>query len=220
MTGKLRSVFAMQQGNSLVSDDLVSRAAKLPASTIHEAAGRIGVVPSNIRQIVQGLGLSGRALPVQSPAGDNLWLHRAIYAAFPGDVLVVQIPEAQEYGYWGEIMSIAAKARGLAGLVINGCVRDLDVLTGLAFPIFARGLCIRGTGKDPGALGFINQPVRFSGVTVNPGDLVVGDADGVVCIPAATAQQTVAEAERRSAKEVEILKRLRDGERTLEIYQF
>ena len=202
------------------SQEVVARSAKLAASTIHEAAGRIGVLPASIRQIVPGLGLAGLAMPVQSPAGDNLWLHRAIYDAGAGDVLVVQIPENQEYGYWGEIMSVAAQVRKLGGLVINGCVRDVGVLKSIGFPVFARGLCIRGTGKDHGAIGFINQPVRFPGVTVHPGDLIVGDADGVVCIPSARAADVVHEAERRTAKEAEILQRLRAGERTLEVYQF
>ena len=201
------------------TDDVVGRAARLPASTIHEAAGRIGVLPSSIRQIVPGLGLAGRAFPVQSPGGDNLWLHRAVYEARPGDVLVVQVPEV-EYGYWGEIMSVAAQVRKLAGLVINGCVRDAEELKAIGLPIYARGLCIRGTGKDDAATGFLNRPIRFPGITVHPGDLIVGDADGLVCIPSRRAAEVVDAAESRAAKEADILARLRAGERTLEIYQF
>ncbi|MGJ7546283.1 RraA family protein [Variovorax sp. LT1R16] len=200
--------------------DLIARAGKLAASTLHEAGGRIGVLPHEIRQIIPGKGLAGRACTVQSPPGDNLWLHRAIYEAQPGDVLVVQAPESDAYGYWGEIMSVAAQVRNLSGLIINGCVRDADVLGSIGFPIFARGLCIRGTGKDHGALGFVNQPLRFPLLTVHPGDLVVGDADGLVCIPHAQAETIVTAAEQRTEKEAHIIERLRAGERTLELYQF
>lgn len=199
---------------------LVARAAAMPASTLHEAAGRIGTLPAAIRQILDGRGLAGTAVTVQSPAGDNLWLHRAIYEAGPGDVLVVQVPEAIEYGYWGEIMGIAAQVRGIAGLVINGCVRDIDVLRGIGFPVYARGLCIRGTGKDQGATGFVNQPIRYTGVTVHPGDLVVGDADGLVCIPRARAAEVVDAAEARATKEADVIRRIRAGETTLDLYQF
>ena len=127
---------------------LLRSASELPTSTIHEAAGRIG------------------ALPVHSPAGDNLWLHRAIYLAQPGDVLVVDVEGGYEFGYWGEIMSCAARQRGLAGLVINGCVRDGATLASSDFPVFARGLCMRGTGKDYGARGWINYPTLIEDVVV------------------------------------------------------
>jgi 4-hydroxy-4-methyl-2-oxoglutarate aldolase len=147
-------------------------------------------------------------------------LHRALYVAQPGDVLVVHVSGEYDFGYWGEIMSCAAKTRGLAGLVIDGCVRDGAILADFGLPVFARGLCIRGTGKDYGARGWINFPVLFGDLTVNPGDLIVGDSDGVVAIPRERAAQLVAAAEQREAKEASILDRIRAGERTLEVYNF
>jgi 4-hydroxy-4-methyl-2-oxoglutarate aldolase len=162
----------------------------------------------------------GPAVTVHSPGGDNLWLHRAIYVAEPGDVLVVHVSEAYDFGYWGEIMSCAAHTRGLAGLVIDGCVRDGAVLAEFGLPVFARGLCIRGTGKDYGARGWINHPTLFGNLTVNPGDLVVGDTDGVVAIARERAGEVVSAAQQRQAKEAAILERLRGGERTLEVYNF
>lgn len=203
-----------------VAADVVERARALPAATLHEAGGRIGVMPLAIKPVAPGMRLCGPAVPVQSPGGDNLWLHRAIYVARPGDVLVVHVSDAVDYGYWGEIMSAAAQARGLGGLVIDGCVRDGAVLADFGLPVFARGLCIRGTGKDFGARGWINHPVLFGDLTVHPGDLVLGDTDGVVVLPRERAAQVVQAATEREAKEAAIVDRLRAGERTLEVYNF
>lgn len=203
-----------------VAAEVVQRARALPASTLHEAGGRIGVMPPAIKPVAPGMRVCGPAVPVQSPGGDNLWLHRAIYVAQPGDVLVVHVSDAVDYGYWGEIMSAAAHARGLGGLVIDGCVRDGAVLADFGLPVFARGLCIRGTGKDYGARGWINHPVLFGDLTVHPGDLVVGDTDGVVVLPRERAAQVVQAATEREAKEAAIIERLRAGERTLEVYNF
>lgn len=199
---------------------VVAAAALLPSSTLHEAGGRIGVMPPAIKPVSPTMRLCGPAVTVHSPPGDNLWLHRAIYVAQPGDVLVVYVGAGHDFGYWGEIMSCAAKARGLAGLVIDGCVRDGAILADFGLPVFARGLCMRGTGKDFGARGFINFPVLFDDLTVQAGDLIVGDTDGVVAIPRARASEVVAAAQAREAKEAAILERIRAGERTLEVYKF
>lgn len=203
-----------------VAPGVVARARRLPAATLHEAAGRIGVMPSAIKPVAPSFRVCGPAVTVDSPGGDNLWLHRAIYVAQPSDVLVVRVSDAHEWGYWGEIMSVAAQARGLGGLVIDGCVRDGAILEQFGFPVFARGLCIRGTGKDFGARGWINHPTLFGNLAVSPGDLVVGDTDGVVVLPRDSAAELVQAAEQREDKEAAILERLRAGERTLEAYNF
>lgn len=199
---------------------VLAAARTLPSATLHEAGGRIGVMPSAIKPVAPAMRVCGSAVTVQGPAGDNLWLHRAIYVAQPGDVLVVHVSGGHDYGYWGEIMSAAAHARGLAGLVIDGCVRDGGVLAAFGLPVFARGLCIRGTGKDFGARGFINFPTLFGDLVVAPGDLVVGDADGVVVVPRARAEDVVAAAHAREQKEADVVERIRCGARTLEIYSF
>jgi 4-hydroxy-4-methyl-2-oxoglutarate aldolase len=210
----------IRQDIQRVAAQVVAAAANLPAATLHEAAGRIGVMPSAIKPVAPAFRICGPALTVHSPGGDNLWLHRAIYVAQPGDVLVVHVSGAYDFGYWGEIMSAAAKVRGLGGLVIDGCVRDGAVLEQFGFPVFARGLCIRGTGKDFGATGWINHPVLFDSLTVDAGDLVVGDTDGVVVMPRARAAELVERAIEREAKEAQIVERIRAGERTLEVYKF
>jgi 4-hydroxy-4-methyl-2-oxoglutarate aldolase len=198
--------------------ELAVAAMGLPTATLHEAARKIGALPSAIKPVAPHFRFAGSALTVHSPGGDNLWLHRALDVAQPGDVLVVHVSGAYEHGYWGEVMSTMAKVKGLAGLVIDGCVRDSLLLAEMGFPVFSRGLCIRGTGKDFGATGWINHPVMIGNVTVQAGDLVAGDADGVVVIPAGRAAAVVDMAIRRESEETAICRRLEAGESTLDVY--
>ena len=199
--------------------ELIAAARLLSAATMHEAAGKTGVLPPVIKPISPSFRLCGTAVTVHAPGGDNLWLHRALYAAQQGDVLVVYVEAQYDYGYWGEVMATAAKARGLAGLVIDGCVRDATLLAEIGFPVFARGLCVRGTGKSFSARGWINAPTLFDDVTVHAGDLIVGDADGVVCIPRSRANEVVAAAQQREAREVADCRQLQSNSiSTLALY--
>lgn len=194
------------------------RALSFGSATLHEAGGRIGALPGRLRPAFPGARLAGRALPVLAPVGDNLWIQRAIYAAEPGDVLVVATTAPEEYGYWGEILSEAAKARGLSGLVIDGGVRDTVELGAVGFPVFSSTICIRGTLKDPASPGVIGQPVTLGGIAVAKGDLVVGDADGVVAVPAGRVDEVLAASEARVAKEADIITQLRAGASSLDLY--
>jgi 4-hydroxy-4-methyl-2-oxoglutarate aldolase len=196
----------------------VERVAGLATATLHEAAGRIGSLPSAIKPVSPDMRVAGPAYTVRGPSGDNLWLHHAIARAAPGDVLVVDVGTDHEFGYWGEVMSTAAKASGLAGLVINGGVRDRAELIVAGFPVFADRLCVRGTGKDPGGAGALGAPVRIGDVVVTPGDFVVGDADGVVVLPAVRVAEVLDAADRRTHDEAAILTRLLGGDTTLDIY--
>jgi 4-hydroxy-4-methyl-2-oxoglutarate aldolase len=197
---------------------LVERAAAFQSSTLHEAAGKIGALPSAIKPMAPSFKICGPAVTVHSPPGDNLWLHRALYAARPGDVLVIYVGDHYEAGYLGEVMSTAAKARGLNGMVIDGSVRDGALLEDKGFPVFARGLCIRGTGKDFDARGWLNAPVRIGDVVVHAGDLIVGDTDGVVAIPRARIEATLDAAQRREEEEADIMRRLEAGDNTLDLF--
>ncbi len=201
-----------------VAPDLVAQARSLPTATLHEAAGKTGALPWAIKPVSPTFRVCGSAVTVHSPGGDNLWSHRAIDVARPGDVLVVHTQGVYGYGYWGEIMATAAKARGLAGLVIDACVRDGELLAQVGFPVFARGLCIRGTAKDFGARGWINAPTLFDDVVVHPGDLIAGDGDGVVCIAHDQAAAVIQSARERERLEAAVLERLNGGENTLDIY--
>lgn len=191
---------------------------KLDSATIHEAAGKIGALPSGIKPIAHGMRLEGPAFTVSSPPANNLWLHKAIAEATTGDILVVEVGGHYEAGYWGEIMTVAAQARGVVGLVIDGCVRDLEQITALGFPVCSRGLCIRGTGKATTPPGSLNEPIEIGDVTISPGDLIVGDSDGVVAIPSARVEEVLAKSRERLDKEAAVTERLRRGETTLDIY--
>ena len=198
--------------------DLVAQAAKIPVATLHEAAGKIGALPAAIKPVAPSFKICGPALTVQSPPADNLWLHRALVVAKPGDVLVVSVGGHYDAGYWGEVMSTMGRVRKLGGLVIDGCVRDGAILEEFGFPVFARGLCIRGTGKDFAARGWINHPLMLDDVVVQPGDLIAGDTDGVVALPRARIGEIIAASHEREAKEQDIIRRLEAGEASLDIY--
>lgn len=189
-------------------------------ATVHEAAGRLGALGSAIQPAFDGAQVFGPALPVLCPAGDNLWLHHAIYAAECGEVLVVAIDEPHdvEYGYWGEVMAVAAQARGVGGLVIDGGVRDTTELRDVGFPVFSSAVCIRGTIKDPTATGSIGEPVRLGEVTVQHGDLVIGDADGVVVIPRSRVDEVITASADRVEKEAQIMAQLRAGKTTIDLF--
>lgn len=199
---------------------LVARAARFGAATLHEAGGRIGALPSEIKPVARGFRVAGRAFTLSGPPNDNLWLHRAMAVAEPGDVLVAHVGHFHEAGYWGEVMSTAAIAGRLGGLVIDGGVRDVTLLEELGFPIFARRICIAGTGKDFGALGSLGAPVMIGDVVVHAGDLVVGDADGVVVIPNARVAEVVDKSAEREAYEAAVMERLRAGETSLDVFGF
>jgi 4-hydroxy-4-methyl-2-oxoglutarate aldolase len=198
---------------------LVDRAARFPTATLHEAAGRTGDLPAAIKPIHPDFRLCGPAYPVSCPPGSNLQIHHGIQEAAAGDVLIVDVQGGLGWGYWGEILSEAARARKLGGLVINGGVRDHRETVEVGFPIFATGLCIRGTDKIP-AGGTIGQPVLVGHTTVHRGDLVVGDIDGVVVLPAADVAGIVELAAQREAKERAFIEAIRRGESTIALYKF
>jgi len=203
-----------------LDDRLVDRASALSTATIHEVSGRRGALPAKIRALDKGMHFAGRALPVRCPRGDNLWIHYALDAAEPGDVLVVDAGDGGEFGYWGEIMASMAIARKLAGLVISGGVRDSLRLIDLGFPTFSSYVSILGTGKDTTLDGAVGEPVRIGEIVIRRGDLVIGDADGVVSFPAAQAAELIAASEERDAKELDIIERLKNGASTMDVYNF
>lgn len=197
---------------------LAERWRALSSATVHEAAGRTGALPMGIKPLAPHVKVAGPAFPVVSPPGDNLWLHRAIYAASPGDVLIVDVGDGPEFGYWGEVMAVAAQARDLAGLIISGGVRDSQRMVEIGFPVCSAAVAIQGTGKDPDGLGSLGSPVVLGGVTIRHGDFVLGDADGVIVIERERAETVVAESEARDEKEQAIFARLRAGESSIDIY--
>ena len=194
---------------------LAARMAALGTATIGEAAPSARIVALPLRPLAPDMVAAGPALTVRCRPGDNLALHRAIAAAVPGDVLVVDYGGSTESGPFGEIMALACQLRGIAGLVTDGSVRDSARLIEMGFPVFVRGLNIRGTTKrDRGEIG---QPVTLGGVRIERGDLVVADADAVLVVPAADADAALSAGEARAAKEARMMERLRAGETSLQI---
>jgi 4-hydroxy-4-methyl-2-oxoglutarate aldolase len=160
--------------------DLVDRFRGIGTATVHEASGKKGYVDCAIKPIAKGVRICGPAFTVQCHPRDNLMLHKALERAQPGDILVASVGGSYEAGYWGGLMATSALARKLGGLAIDGCVRDSEEMIRMGFPIFCRGFCILGTTKT--GLGLINHPTLFGGVMVNPGDLILGDEDGMVVV--------------------------------------
>lgn len=190
------------------------------AAILYEAAGEQGALPSAIKPVAAGMRLCGPAFPLETAPGDNLPLHRALSKAAPGAVLVVSTGGFYEAGYWGEIMSTAARQRRLGGLVIDACVRDGSKLAEIAFPVFARGLCLRATTKNEKGHSALNTPVQIGDVRIHPGDVVTGDEDGVVVIPAAHAERALARAREQRTQENNWLRRIREGAQTLDLLGF
>ncbi|TBW41280.1 4-carboxy-4-hydroxy-2-oxoadipate aldolase/oxaloacetate decarboxylase [Siculibacillus lacustris] len=185
------------------------------AATAHEAMGRKGALDSAIKPIRSGMRVLGRAFTCSCPPGDNLTLHAALKLAKPGEVIVVAAAGFTEQGLFGEVMASSAKARGLAGLVVDGGVRDSAQIHALGFPVFARAVSIKGAIKE--TLGELGKPVVVGGELVSPGDLVIGDDDGVVVIPAAAIPAIAVASAEREAKEARFRAALLRGDTTWEM---
>jgi 4-hydroxy-4-methyl-2-oxoglutarate aldolase len=194
---------------------LIDRFRSLGAATVHEASGRQGAVDPAIRPIRRGLRLCGPAFTVQCAPGDNLMLHKALEKAQPGDVLVASVGGHPEGGYFGGLMAVSAVARRLGGLAIDGGIRDSDEIIAMGFPIFARGCCIRGTSKA--VAGLINHPTVFGGCLVQPGDLLLGDDDGLVAVARAEAEAVLAKALQRVEAEAKKAALLQAGVTSVEL---
>lgn len=194
---------------------LVEAFKDLGTATVYEAAGRKGSVDPRIRPLARGIRLLGPALTVECHPRDNLMLHKALQIAEKGDILVASTQGYPEAGYWGGLMAGSAIARQLGGLAIDGCVRDSTEILEMQFPVFCRGTCVRGTTK--GILGRVNHPVLFGEVVVNPGDLVLGDDDGLVIIDQTEIEMVLKAAKERDAKEEEKAAELAKGVSSVEL---
>ena len=195
--------------------DTLDKLAALGSATIHEAQGQIGAMHSALKPLDPARRLVGRALTVELRPSDNLMVHYALTKAQPGDVLVVDAKGFTEAGPWGDLLTLAAQKAGIVGLVMDGMVRDADMIIEMGFPVFSRGLSIKGTNKvQP---GLVNQPIYCGGVPVEPGDVVVGDRDGVVVIAQARAEEVLAAALAREAKEETIRTELNAGRTTVDL---
>lgn len=186
----------------------------LGSSTLYEACGLPTAVDPAIRPVWRGALIAAPAFPLACAPGDNLALHLALEQAPRGSVLVVSTGNYIA-GYWGEVLTVAAQAAGVVGLVIDGGVRDIQAIEQLGFAVFSRGVSVKGTVKAT-ALS-VGQPMFFNGAQVAAGDLVVADADGIVIIPQVEVPRTLAEGQARFAKEARMMAALREGRTTVEL---
>jgi 4-hydroxy-4-methyl-2-oxoglutarate aldolase len=185
------------------------------AATVYEAAGRIGSVDPAIKPLDRNMRLLGAALTVRCYPKDNLMLHKGLQIAQPGDIIVAATDGYPDAGYFGDLMATSAVARQVGGLAIDGCVRDSAEIIEMGFPIFCRGTCMRGTAKQ--ALGSVNHPILFGDVFVNPGDLVLGDRDGIVIIPRLKLKEVLEATRQRVEKEEEKAAALKQGISSVEL---
>jgi 4-hydroxy-4-methyl-2-oxoglutarate aldolase len=187
--------------------------ASLGAATLGESGAQ--VMPPRIRPVWSGARVVGPAYPVRCSPGDNLAIHVAVTRAPAGSVLVVDVGDVAERGYWGEVLTTGALAREIGGLVIDGGVRDVAALEALDFPVFSRTIALRGATKS--ARGSVGAPVVVAGVPVVPGDWVVGDVDGVVVVPGGRLAEVIDAGRSRLAAEIGYFAALRDGATTVGI---
>ncbi len=196
--------------------DFIKELSQFSTATLHEALGQIGNLPFEIKPLHKGMKICGPAYTVKAKAFMNINFHRAYAYAKQGDIIVADCSGGYEAGYWGDLLTTGAMKQGVAGLVIDACVRDADEIEALGFPIFCRGLCIKGTGKDPE--GSLNEPITIGEVKINPGDFIVGDRDGVVVIPKDRIEEAIEKAKAREEKEERTRAELNKGLTSLQVY--
>jgi 4-hydroxy-4-methyl-2-oxoglutarate aldolase len=195
----------------------VERLSRFGVATVHEAMGRVGLMHPYMRPIYPSAQACGPAVTVLLQPGDNWMMHVVAEQLQPGDVVVAACTAENTDGFFGDLLATSFRARGAKGLIIDGGVRDVKDLTEMNFPVFSRAVSAKGTVKA--TLGSVNIPVVCAGALVHPGDVVIADADGVVIVPAAVAQQAADAAEAREANEGEKRAKLASGVLGLDMYK-
>ena len=193
----------------------VAALARFGTATIHEAQGRLGAISSRIKPIDRQMSLCGPAFTVQGSPRDNIMLQLAINFAQAGDVIVVSAGEYEEAGSFGDVLGNACLAKGIAGVVTDTGVRDTMELIKLGLPVFSLSICIKGTVKE--TLGQINGDIVFGGQLVRPGDVIRGDADGLVIVRREDAAEVAVKSAAREAAEAGYIAAYKAGRSVIEV---
>ena len=184
--------------------------ARLGVATVHEAAGQVGIVDIALTQVVPGSRVAGPARTALCRAGDNTMVHALVAHARPGDILVLTSPDPSSVALLGDLLATQARARGVAGILADGAVRDYDELVEIGLPIWARFVRARGASK--GGVGKLDVPVVVGGAEIRPGDLVVMDCDGAMALASERIDEVLPRARERAEKELAMRARYAAGE--------
>jgi len=199
----------IRQRQRQVSDTLVQAFRAIPVANISDCMARMSAGGARLRPMHGGGRLAGPALTVKTRPGDNLMIHKAISMAQPGDVIVVDGGGDLTNALIGELMVGNSIRRGVAGFVLNGAIRDVEAIGAGSFPVYAAGVTHRGPYKD--GPGEINVPIAIDGMVVEPGDLIVGDADGLLCVPYDDAEAVLRAATEKMAAEAKTTAAIAEG---------
>lgn len=198
-----------------VKQEVIDELGRLGVATIHEAMGKLNLADPAVKLRCPGKSCAGPAVTVSMRAADNLLVHKATTLVKPGDILVIDACGYTKGGLWGEMLSRVAQAVGIKGVMIDGAIRDLEQIQKIDVPVWSRAVHAGGTDKN--AVGTINTPIVFAGTAVNPGDIVVGDADGIVVVPAARAEEVMRLSQAREQKEDAMKEKISQGKTLFEL---
>jgi len=195
--------------------EIIDEFKKIPTTIASDAMNRTNAMKASIKPLIEDVHVVGSAITVKCMVGNNIMTHQAIYIAEPGDIIVIDARGHVDTSVWGGIQTLACKSRGISGVVIDGSVRDIQDIKGLRFPVFCSGVVPAGPHKGWG--DSVNIPIQCGGVPVNPGDIVIGDDDGVVVVPRNEVEKVLKQAKERIKTEEKWIRGIKQGKTTLEL---